>query len=119
MELGRYRLLTEQDFERNPRLRELRDLVDQSDDESAEVSGVRLESAETASLNARLLPTLLSPKGPPGWRLSIPAELPPEGTGDEGATLYLLLSKGGLELWSKDRFEQLLKVPITKLYKGI
>jgi hypothetical protein len=118
-EAGRYRVLADQHFETSAALREIREIVlrDGEDEDNSYAPEGYPECAETASLRARLLPAQLSPKGP-CWRLSIPAELPPENTADEGRTLYLLLSQGHLEIWSKDRFEELLRLPISKLRQG-
>jgi hypothetical protein len=116
-EIGRYCIFCEHDFERNARLRELRDKMNQQKEADDELEN-RLESAEAASLSARLLPTVLSPKGP-GWRLSIPADLPPIGTAEEGTIMYLTVSRERLEIWSRHRLDQLLQTPITNIYPGL
>jgi hypothetical protein len=115
-EIGRYCVLLEKDFQRNEPLRELRERIYQSGEVS--VTEVRIATAETASWSARLLPTVLSPKGP-GWRLSVPAEMPPEGLSDEGTVVYLTVSDGRLEMWSKQRLEELLRAPISKMLSGL
>jgi hypothetical protein len=104
-EIGRYCVLLEQDFELNERLRELREHIYQPEEIVA--NEARIATAEAASWSARLLPTVLSPKGP-GWRLSIPAEMPPEGLSEEGTVVYLTISNGRLEIWSRQRLEELL-----------
>jgi hypothetical protein len=115
-ELGRYCILLEQDFERNERLRELRERVYSAEEINA--NEALIATAETASWSARLLPTVVSPRGP-GWRLSVPAEVPPAGLTEEGEVIYLTASRDRLEIWSRKRLEELLQVPISKAFPGL
>lgn len=97
LESGRYRLLPDAAAKESGPIRRLLERMNAPDEAEAEVEPFEADTAPDAALVARLLPATLSPKGPPGWRLTLPRDLPELGESDEMA---LLLHRGYLEVWS-------------------
>lgn len=75
------------------------------------------ENNELAAVQARLLPTTASPRGP-GWRVHIPKEardLVPEK--EERSFVFVLVVAGFIELWFPDTLRRSLSTPVTDVLR--
>lgn len=112
LELGRYRLVShrqaEQDNKVGPTLRRLAAPSNGTVTEDAS----EFESAPLAALACRLIPTVVSSRGP-GWRITLPKEVitlvPPS---EDRSQVFLLFSVGFLEIWFPDTLRRALSTPL-------
>lgn len=87
-------------------------------EESAEPGDV-LDATETdgqAALPLRLIPCVISPKGP-GWRLNVPREVRAlaSQSGAEASQAFFVISSGFVELWFPDALRKAMVVPLPDL----
>lgn len=99
VDYGRYRVFSKPQIEARP---SLHDLMVPPPDEAGDVDLQSIESSESVLFRFRLRQSQVSPKGGPGWRLSIPSDLLPHGATENGQLVYLLMSQGHLEVWTPE-----------------
>jgi hypothetical protein len=103
---GRYRVYTKGQIDARPSIQQL---LDSQSEEIGEADDYSIESGESAIVRFRLRQTQVSPKGGPGWRLSLPFDLLPHGATVNGQTVYLLISQGFLEVWTPECIAERLR----------
>lgn len=99
LDYGRYRVFSRSQIQARP---SLRDLVETSEEVAPDVDLGPIDSSEAVLFRFRLQQSQVSPKGGPGWRLSIPSDLLPHGATENGRLVYLLISQGYLEVWTSE-----------------
>jgi hypothetical protein len=105
---GRYRLLSSLQVHGSAPLVALLERLKQLDSPDPSLAPYEAEADYVTVAPMRLRPIKLALKGPPGpgWRMTLPRDLPPLGTAEVGQHLSLLFSQGYPELWSADRFNR-------------
>ena len=114
IEPGRYRLLSRNEVEGAPALRDLVPAEVESEDDTPDADPYEAEPAESVLLSLRLIPATVSPRGP-GWRLTLPKSLRALQAMDAGTDVVLIRYKGYVEIWSKECFDRALRVPLVRL----
>jgi hypothetical protein len=104
---GRFRILSDPEVERDPKLALVRSaIIDGPGD--AEVALTDFETSERAALIGRLVPATLA--GPsPAWRLTLPKQVVP-GSGPN--MFVLLFSLGHAELWFHSTYTAAMEPPL-------
>jgi hypothetical protein len=108
LELGRYRLLSDEDVKDDPLLESIRLLILQEKPAATTIAS-DVESSADASIMARLIPvTIKSHKG--SWRMPFPEELSALAPRDcNPRTISILISpKGFVEIWYTDALRRTL-----------
>ncbi len=112
--VGRYRLLSLDQVNASPLLKQLRMRIEIAAPPEPETGPINVESPQMAALAARLFPATLS-HGEVGWRITLPKDLPPAGAIKYGSNLVLLFSQGYLELWTVETLSRSLETPLDQL----
>lgn len=113
IELGRYRLLSDEQVQADSLLEPVRHLILEGEPAIA-TDPTDATELRLAAMVARLMPTAVAPHKP-GWRLSFPkafeAFAPPEV--DQHAFSILLSLEGYLEIWYTDVLRKAALSPLT------
>jgi hypothetical protein len=107
--LGRYRLVTEETEDLSQLLRQIEEIEAPAD----VFEGT--DSNPTQAARARVIPCVVSPP-PPGWRVNLPKEakeLVPER--EERRFVYVMIVAGFIELWFPDTLRQAVAGPISEI----
>jgi hypothetical protein len=114
IELGRYRLLSDEQVQGDSRLEPIRSLLLEKKTASP-TEPTFAEEIGRAAMVARLLPTAITPPKP-GWRIAFPRAFDPfapEGC-DRNAFSVLLSPEGYLEIWYTDILRKASLLPLRK-----
>lgn len=74
-----------------------------------------IDSNADAAIGARLIPCVVSPRGP-GWRIYVPKEVKRLGPGsEEPSFVFLLIVAGFVELWFPETLKRATSVPFSEI----
>lgn len=112
LEVGRYKLVPEEEVQRSPLLRGVLERLLEPDLHSS-FDPVEVEGAESVALAARLIATTASPPGP-SWRVILPQQaLDLMALPERPSHVFLFISLGHLEFWSDDLVRRSVGVPLA------
>jgi hypothetical protein len=105
---GRFRLLSDPEVEKDPRLREIRSVIVGGPEVSDTPPSV-FEPSEQAASIGRLIPATLAPPGP-SWRLTLPKQISIED--ENRRRVVLMFSMGYMEIWFLDIYNAAIAAPL-------
>jgi hypothetical protein len=113
-EMGRLRLLSQEEVSGDPEIASIRSQISATADETK--GGVLdFEDAPLVALAVRLVDTLLSPP-PPGWRLTLPKVLLDIlQISRAESQVVMTMSKGYIELWTTEVWNAAVSTPLDQI----